>query len=122
MLSVIRLARPALDLEAKARVQFYGSRVILPDDKCHPLQSLLDERIVKESLENSPPAPPWARSRKRQFAIKLTPSVIDRPRYELIPLGYADCREGAEFLNSHLLGEEGNHKLGDLPVFVEDKN
>ncbi|TXH48672.1 MAG: hypothetical protein E6Q97_24330 [Desulfurellales bacterium] len=121
MLSVIRLACPALDPEAKARVQFYGSRVILPDDKCHPLQSLLDERIVKESLENSLPAPFWARSSERQFAVKLTPSVIDRTRYELIPLGYANRRKGAKFLNSHLLGEEGDHKLGNLTVFIEDK-
>lgn len=57
MLSVIRLARPAFDPEAKARIQFDCSGVILPDDECHPLQSLLDERIVKESLENSLPAP-----------------------------------------------------------------
>lgn len=121
MLSVIRLACPAFDLEAKARVQFYGSRVILPDDKCHPLQSLLDERIVKESLENSLPAPFWARSSERQFAIKLTPSVIDRPRYELIPLGNANRREGTKFLNAHLLGEEGDHKLCNLPIFVEDE-
>lgn len=76
---------------------------------------------MKKGGENSLPAPLRTRGRERQFAIELPPTVIDRPTNERVILRNADCGEGAELFDAHLLGEERNDKLRYFPILVEYK-
>lgn len=66
---------------------------------------------MKEGGENSLPAPLRARGCKRQFAVKLPPTVIDRPTDEPVILRNADGGVRAELLDAHLLGKERNNKF-----------
>lgn len=76
---------------------------------------------MKEGGENSLPAPLRARGCKRQFAVKLPPTVIDGPTYEPVILRNADGGVRAELLDAHLLGKERNNEFRYFLFFPKYK-